>query len=78
MEEIRRRVTGVFRRIFNNAVTPDENTGAKDIRGWDSLHHIMLVTAVEKEFGIRFGLDDMLNMRTFGDICRAVEKNHHA
>ncbi len=78
MEEIKRRVTAVFSTTFRDITGLDENTSAKDIREWDSLKHIMLITAIEKEFGIRFGLDDMLNMRTFGDICRAVEKNHHA
>ncbi len=78
MEEIKRRVLTVFTHTFTVEDDINDNTSPKDIREWDSLKHIMLITGIEKEFGIRFGLDDMLTMRTYGDICRAVEKNHHA
>ncbi len=77
IEEIRNRVANVFTKTFDGIGELNDSTSPVDVNGWDSLKHIMLISEVEKEFGIRFGLDDMLNMRTFGDICRAVEKNHH-
>jgi acyl carrier protein len=48
------RLTGVFHEIFeDSAIVLREDTTAKDIEEWDSLMHINLVLAVEKEFGVR-------------------------
>ena len=54
--------TEIFKKldeIFNDVLDPDdeitlnENSCADDIDEWDSLSHIQLVVAIEKEFGIR-------------------------
>jgi acyl carrier protein len=78
IKEIKQKVEKIFEKIFGKVPGLNDGTSSKDIREWDSLKHIMLITAVEKEFGIKFGLDDMLNMKTFGDICSSVEKNLQA
>jgi len=45
---------------------------AKDIEGWDSLNHALLMDAIEKHFNIEFDLMDMLNMTSVGEICTCV------
>ncbi len=47
------RLTDVFHDIFDDTSIKlrDEMT-AKDVEEWDSLNHINLVLAVEKEFGV--------------------------
>lgn len=50
---ITERLTEIFREIFDDdtIILRDEMT-AMDIEEWDSLNHITLVLAVEKEFGV--------------------------
>jgi len=74
-EEILETVAGICREVFENKnLDITAETSAKDIRKWDSLYHVMLITAVEKHFGIRFELEDMLDMKTVGQICMAVKE----
>lgn len=53
-ETIMRRTARVFRDIFDDDELEIGNaTSAADIDDWDSLMHVTLVVALEKEFGIR-------------------------
>ena len=74
MEEtkVHKKVEEIFRRMFSNVPKLNEDISSKDIADWDSLRHVMMITEIEKEFGISFDLDDMLSMSTFGDICSNV------
>jgi acyl carrier protein len=56
----------IFRGIFPGAKLIEESTSSADIREWDSLHHVLLISEVEKAFKIRFEINDMLQMKTFG------------
>ncbi len=49
-----------------------EATTADEIPKWNSLSHVMLITAIEKEFGIKFDLLQMVDMKSIGDIARAT------
>jgi acyl carrier protein len=57
-------VQEVFRRVFGDdqlAIT--ETTAASDIEGWDSLAHLNLVIALEKQFGIKFATAEISRLR---------------
>ena len=49
-----------------------ETTTAADITGWNSLNHVMLISSIEQEFGIRFDLLQMTGMKSIGDITDAT------
>lgn len=52
-EEILQQLNPIFQEVFDDEdLTIDENTTAKDIKEWDSLHHMNLVLAVEEQFDI--------------------------
>lgn len=76
MEEnkVYKKVGEIFIRMFSNVPKLNEEISSKDISDWDSLRHVMLISEIEKEFGISFDLEDMLSMSTFGDICLNVSK----
>ena len=40
---------------------------ASDIDEWDSLTHINLIVAIEKEFGISFTLEELEQQNNVGD-----------
>ena len=67
--EITNKLTKVFRDVFGDqtlCVTP--STTAQDVPGWDSLMHINLIVALEKEFKIRFTTREIATLRNVGDL----------
>ena len=65
----------VFADVFGlDAVALTTETSAKDIENWDSVNHVMLITAVEKKFSIRFKSREIAKFNRVGDIVDAVEK----
>ena len=54
-EEIFNGVQDIFRDIFDeDDMIIEDSTNSDDIEDWDSLNHINLVSAIEKEFKIKF------------------------
>jgi acyl carrier protein len=74
-EAILKDIQEIFREVFENSgliVTPD--TKPADIHEWDSLTHVLLLSKIEKKFGVKFSLDDMLKFENIGDICNSVSR----
>jgi acyl carrier protein len=74
-EEILGKVQEVFRKTFDRPgliITDSMSPG--DIKKWDSLNHVILISEIEKVFDIRFELQDMLESRSVGDICNTVHR----
>ncbi len=66
MEE---RVQKVLKDVFNTHQGKfDPSFGPKEIAGWDSLKHLNLIMALQDEFGIEFGFEEMLEIKVIGDI----------
>ena len=72
---VRPELEGIFADVFkyNGTITPE--TSQHDVPKWDSLQHIALVTAIEQSFGISLSMDEMVEMRTVGDICNILERH---
>ena len=72
-EEVLSKVQEVLRKTFEK---PDliitDSLSPKDIKKWDSLNHVILISEVEKEFSIRFDLQDMLESSNVGAICQTI------
>lgn len=49
-----------------------EQTTAKDVIGWDSLKHMRMIMALEREFGIKFKPAQIVEMENVGVIIKAV------
>lgn len=72
-EEIFIKLNSIFRDIFDDeSIVLSENTTAADIEDWDSLTHISLIAAIEDEFGIRFDMKDVLNMKNVGEMTDRI------
>ena len=69
------KIQNVCRDVFK-----DENlnilisTSSKDIEQWDSLSNLFLIDAIEKEFNIKFSLDEILNASNIGDLVNYIEQ----
>lgn len=72
-EEIYERLNTVFREVFDDdEIVVGASTTADDIEDWDSLEHINLVAAVEQEFGIKFTMAQVLNMKDVGEMVGII------
>ncbi len=53
-----------------------DGTHAYEVPGWDSLNHIKVIMAVEKEYRIRFKTPELLQLRNIGDLQLLIDKNN--
>lgn len=71
--EIYSRLNRVFQDVFDDdtiMVTPA--TTADDIEDWDSLEHITLISAVEKEFKVKFKMGEISSMKNVGEMADII------
>lgn len=52
---------------FSLALTPE------DVSNWDSIGHMNLVAHLEKEFGLQFEVDEIMEMASVGRIAEIVK-----
>lgn len=72
-EIILEQITIIFRDTLDDkSIVLDENTVAHDIPEWDSLNHIQLVVAIEKEFKIRFTALEIQTWENIGGIIDSL------
>lgn len=74
MNNIDEKLTQIFRTVFNEPtldLTPA--TTANDVDAWDSLSHLNMISAVEKEYGIKFKLKDLVKLKNVGDLIQIIE-----
>ena len=66
-EDVLYNVQEIFRDIFDEHDMVIENkTNSDDVEEWDSLNHINLVSAIEKEFKIKFALGELMSLKDVG------------
>jgi acyl carrier protein len=52
----------------------EETTRASDVPGWDSLRHVSVILAVEREFGVRLGMAEVLGLKTVADLQLLLDR----
>ena len=65
----------IFQDVFDDedlVVTNESN--AESIEDWDSLSHIRLVVAIEKQFGIKFAFGELQGLKNVGEMITLIEK----
>ncbi len=67
------RLNKVFRDVFDDdSINVTPKTTAKDIEDWDSLEHITLISAVEREFKMKFKMGEISSMKNVGEMASIV------
>ncbi len=75
MSAVRERVRDVFRNVFDkDDLEIFDSMTANDIEEWDSLAHINLIVALEKEFAIKLTVTELSQLGNVGDTIRLIEK----
>ena len=72
---ITERLTQTFRSTFGKGdIQLTRGTTAADIKEWDSLMHINLIVAVEKEFRVRFTTFEVMSLSNVGDLADTIAR----
>lgn len=66
----------ITKNIGQTMLNLTRNTLSNDVEGWGSLQHIMIISEIEENFGIKFDFMDIIEMKSVGDICIAIEKQN--
>jgi acyl carrier protein len=67
------RLNNVFKDVFDDeSISVSDSTTAKDIGEWDSLNHITLIVAVEKEFGFKFKMGEVVKLHNVGEMADII------
>ena len=52
----------------------DENTNSESSEKWDSFNFYVLLNEIEKEFNIKFDIDETLEIKKIGDFKALLQK----
>lgn len=71
--EVMNRLTGVFQRAFDDeTLRLTRGTTAQDVERWDSLMHINLIVAIEREFKVRFTTREISGLQNVGELIDII------
>ena len=63
--------------LFADVVTDEaeltRETTAKEVPEWDSLSHVRLMLAVEREFKVKFSAAEIARLKKFGDLVDLIQ-----
>lgn len=76
--EVIARLQEIFDDVFLEPVVLTPELSADDVEEWDSLIHIALVVAVEKDFGIRFRVGEVETTRNVGEFADLIVQRMQA
>ena len=66
----------IVSRVMNIPTTEiSEISGADSIPEWDSFNMYVLLDEIEKEFSVKFSLEETLEIKTVGDFKKKLEKH---
>ena len=72
-DDTSRMVLEIFNDLFDDCGVPlNEDVSVNDIDEWDSLGHINIVSAVEREFEIKFTLEEIYEIKGVKQIVDLV------
>lgn len=69
------RLDRVFQDVFDDSsIRVNPETTADDIEDWDSLEHITLISAVEREFRMKFKMGEISSMKNVGEMAAIIQE----
>lgn len=72
--ELEQKLTLIFRDTFQDrGLILRRDLTAADVPTWTSLTHVEMISAVERNFGIRFKLKEIMKMRNVGDLMDTIQ-----
>lgn len=73
MVQVYDKLTAVLRDMFDDDdIVATPALKAADVDGWDSLAHVRLILAIEKEFGVKFRAAEINAFKNVGDLADTI------
>ncbi len=74
-KQIYEAVQEIFREVFDDEqLEIKDETNAEDIEDWDSLEHITLIVAMEKEFQMKFDIKEVNKLENVGGMIDLIKR----
>ena len=74
-DEVRKTLERIFREIFDDeTLEVTDSLSRDDLKSWDSLGHIRLITAAEEAFDIRFTIEEIEVLTSIGQLVEKVSE----
>lgn len=69
-------VEEVLAKVFNTDPSKiNDQTGPANNDAWDSFNGLLLVTELEKNFDVKFTIDEIVGVKSVADIKKVLTKN---
>ena len=66
----------IISKVFNvDSSRISDDTSPENLEEWDSFNFYVLLDEIENEFGVKFNLDETLDIKKIGDFKKLLEKN---
>lgn len=73
--ELKNKLTKIFQSTFNDdSLELTDELTANDVDNWDSLTHMILISAIEGDFGIKFKLKELNKMKNVGALIEIISE----
>ena len=74
--EIIEKLTPIARTIFENQdMVLADDMSADNVPTWTSLAFMQFLTEIENQFGFKFKMMELFNLKTMGNIIASIEKH---
>jgi acyl carrier protein len=74
-EKVFEELKQVFKKVFHDPMLSIALTdAAKDVAGWDSLTHMMLINEIELHFKIVFSFEEVTSFKSVNDMVDLISK----
>lgn len=74
--DVMRTVTEIARDVFERPrFKLKEEMSAADVEGWDSLTHLALISDIEDEYGIKFTLTELSELKNIGEMIDTIMRH---
>ena len=72
-EEVLEKLNEIFKDVLElDELTLTDSTVADDVEGWDSLSHITLIATIERSFGIKFNMKEIVELHNVGELTDVI------
>ncbi|MCK4521209.1 MAG: acyl carrier protein [Nanoarchaeota archaeon] len=69
LKELVSNILGIDKEEINDNSSPD------NINSWDSFNTLMLVSEIEKNFNVKFNMDEVMSIKNINDIKKLLGKH---
>ena len=72
-EEVIEKLTPIARAIFDNQeMVLSDDMSAENVATWTSLSFMQFLTEIENQFGFKFKMMELFNLKTMGNIIDSI------